>query len=191
MTVAEFSVVLEQHYERLRRFVRSRVADTDEADDIVQDVCLRAVGRLETIRDAARVESWLFQIARNAIIDHYRRKRPVAELPADLIDESGSGDSGRPDLSACLPRLLDGMVEPDREALQLTAIEGMKQRELAERLGISLSGAKSRVQRARKRLRELVIACCRPDFDRLGQIIEIHPSPDCRAERPCGCGVAC
>ena len=191
VTVTELSTILEAHYERLRRFVRARVSSPDEADDIVQEVCLRAVSRVETVRDAERVESWLFQIARHAIIDHYRRTRSAAPLPPDLIGVESIDEPPAPDLSRCLPSLLAGMAEPDREALRLTAVEGLKQRELAERLGISYSGAKSRVQRARLRLRELVEACCRPELDRLGGIINIHPSRECMAESGCGCATDC
>jgi RNA polymerase sigma-70 factor (ECF subfamily) len=179
------------HYERLRRFVRARVSNPEEADDIVQEVCLRAVTRIDSIRDPERVESWLFQIARNAIIDHYRRNRPVAALPDELIGIESIDEPALPDISGCLPGLLDGMDAGDREALKLTAIDGLKQRELADQLGLSLSGAKSRVQRARKRLRDMVLACCRPELDRLGGIINIHPSQECRAESECGCPSGC
>ncbi len=191
MTVAELTDVLDTHYERLRRFVRSRVSNPDEADDIVQEVCLRAVSRSASLRDPERVESWLYQIARNAIIDHYRRTRPLTALPPDLISVDETDEPGSPDLAACLPGLLDGMPAADRETLRLTALEGLKQRELAEHLGLSVSGAKSRVQRARARLRDLVIACCRPELDRLGGVINIHPTGNCRAHTECACPSGC
>ena len=191
MTTAEFSVVLEQHYERLRRFVRSRVSNPEEADDIVQEVCLRAVRKIDTIRDETRVESWLFQIARNAIIDHYRRTRPIDPLPEGLIDNSDIDLVDQADLSDCIPGLLNGLNEPDQQALRLTAIDGIKQRELADHLGISISGAKSRVQRARKRLRELIVRCCHLEMDRLGGIINIHPVADCGPTNDTACQAGC
>lgn len=194
MTVAEFNEVLEQHYERLRRFVRSRVSNPEEADDIVQEVCLRAVRKLDTVRDTGRVESWLYQIARNAIIDHYRRSRPVAPLADDLPGADDVARLGTPDLTGCMTRLLDDLHPTDQEALRLTAFDGLKQRELAEQLDISLSGAKSRVQRARIRLRDLIEACCHPELDRLGGVINIHPPEDCRSGDECLCvdsGPAC
>lgn len=175
MTTAEFSEVLELHYERLRRFVRSRVSNPEEADDLVQEICLRAVSKIDSIRDESRVESWLYQIARNAIVDHYRRARPLTALPDTLIDSQDYAHIDTPDLAECLPGLLDGLSASDQEALRLTAIDGMKQHELAERLGISLSGAKSRVQRARSRLREMIVTCCHLEMDRLGGIINIQP----------------
>ncbi|MEZ4522784.1 MAG: RNA polymerase sigma factor SigZ [Thermomicrobiales bacterium] len=189
MTEEEFGGILEAHYERLRRFVRSRVSNPEEADDIVQEVCLRAVSKLDTIRDATRAESWLYQIARNAIIDHYRRRQPLAPLVDDLPGEADVAFRDTPDLSGCLPRLMDDLAEPDQQALRLTAIDGLKQRELAERLGISISGAKSRVQRARKRFRELIDTCCHLELDSLGGIINIQPVRD--GGDPCDCPQGC
>ncbi len=191
MTTAEFSVILEEHYERLRRFVRSRVSNPEEADDLVQEICLRAVKKVDTIRDSSRVESWLFQIARNAIIDHYRRARPLGQLPDDLIDSRDFVHLETSELSDCLPSLFEGLPEPDREALRLTAIDGMKQRELAERLDISLSGAKSRVQRARKRLRDLIVTCCHLELDRLGGVINIQPNGGCQIQTCASCQPDC
>jgi RNA polymerase sigma-70 factor (ECF subfamily) len=191
MSVDATSTILEIHYERLRRFVRSRVSNPEEADDIVQEVCLRAVTRMESLREPERVESWLFQIARNAVIDHYRRNRPAVPLPETLIDGERFEELARPDLTGCMTRLLDDMDPADQEALRLTAFQGIKQRELAERLGISVSGAKSRVQRARQRLRDLVVECCRPELDRLGGVIDIHPARECRDDSGCACASGC
>jgi RNA polymerase sigma-70 factor (ECF subfamily) len=89
-----------------------------------------------------------------------------------------------------MTRLLDGMDQADQEALRLTAYQGVRQRELAERLGISVSGAKSRVQRARQRLRDLVVACCRPELDRLGGVININPPRECD-DAGCACAGGC
>jgi len=191
MTTAELSVILEEHYERLRRFVRGRVSNPEEADDIVQEVCLRAVSKLDTVRDDGRVESWLYQIARNAIVDHYRRKRALLPLPETLVGGVEPHAAGSPDLTGCMTRLLDGMDSTDREALRLTALDGLKQRELAERLGLSVSGAKSRVQRARQRLRDLIEACCRPELDRLGGVIDIYPVSEARTGDECMCVESC
>jgi RNA polymerase sigma-70 factor (ECF subfamily) len=191
MMTVEFNELIEEHYDRLRWFVRKRVSNPEEADDLVQEICLRAVSKIDTIRDDARVESWLYQIARNAVIDHYRRTRPVGPLPDDLVASNGFAHFEEPELPACLPGLLAELTEPDREALRLTAIDGMKQRELAERLGISLSGAKSRVQRARGRLREMIADCCHLELDRLGGVIDIRPNRECRLAREVACEPCC
>jgi RNA polymerase sigma-70 factor (ECF subfamily) len=167
----------------LRGFLRARVGDAATADDLLQTVWLRVHQRLPSLRDHERLEAWLYQIARNAVVDHFRRQRPHDELPPDLVAEPGEPE--RPDLGPALARFLDALPAEDREALRLTEYEGLTQRELAARLGISVSGAKSRVQRARARLRAQLEACCRFEFDRRGNLIGAVPHHG--GDRDCAC----
>jgi RNA polymerase sigma-70 factor (ECF subfamily) len=168
----------------LRGFIRARVRDHAAAEDILQDVFVKIHTRLPDLRDRERVGPWVYQIARNAVADHFRRERPTEELPAELDEPTESADAERPDLRPAVARFLDVLPAEDREALRLTEFEGLSQRELAGRLGISVSGAKSRVQRARARLREQLEQCCRFEFDRRGNIIEAHARP-ATAPQPC------
>ena len=74
-----------------------------------------------------------------------------------------------------------------RDAVELVELRGMKQREAAEKLGLSLSGAKSRVQRGREKLRELMLECCHFQFDRSGKVMDFEPrSPGCNGYTPAG-----
>jgi len=176
----DVEVIFHRFGEELRGFLRRRVADAATADDLLQGVWLKVQERLPSLRDTDRLAPWLYQIARHAVTDHYRRTRPAEELPPELEADAPLPDE--PDLRATLAAFLEALPPEDREALQLTEYEGLTQRELAERLGISLSGAKSRVQRARARLREQLEQCCRFEFDRRGRVIDAVPrGPDaCR-----------
>ena len=71
--------------------------------------------------------------------------------------------------------MIEGLPDAYREAIVLTEFEGLTQKELADRLGISLSGAKSRVQRARGQLKQMLLGCCQFEFDRRGGIIDCKP----------------
>jgi RNA polymerase sigma-70 factor (ECF subfamily) len=71
--------------------------------------------------------------------------------------------------------LISTLPAPYRDALVLTEFEGLTQKEMAERLGISLSGAKSRVQRGREQLKRMLLERCQFEFDRLGRIIDCKP----------------
>lgn len=180
-----FEAVYDRFGAELQAFLRRRVRDPATADDLLQAVWLKVHARLPELREADRVAPWLFQVARNALIDHQRRVRPTEILPPELAPATDSA-SEMPDLGPAVLRFLDVLPPEDREALRLTEFEGLTQRELADRLGLSLSGAKSRVQRARARLREELEQCCRFEFDRRGNIIEAHPyGTECSPECPC------
>ena len=162
---------------RLRYFIRGRVTDDASAEDILQNVFLKVQQRLGTLRGAEKIEAWVHQIARNAIVDHFRSQRPTDELPDDLAQpfESLTDEAEKAALLASFRRMITALPEPYREAIQLTELEGLTQQQLATRLGISLSGTKSRVQRGRAMLKDMLLECCRFEFDRRGGIVECEP----------------
>ncbi|HEY0037828.1 MAG TPA: RNA polymerase sigma factor SigZ, partial [Longimicrobium sp.] len=163
--------------------VQRRVEDRATAEDIVHDVLVRAYEKWGTLRGGQKLEPWLYQIARNAVIDHYRARRPTEELPADLASVEGErSDAARRELAECIHPLVDALPEHYRDAVRLSEFHGLTQQETARRLGLSLSGAKSRVQRARRKLEEMLLACCRVEVDSRGSIVDY--------ERPDGCGPA-
>jgi RNA polymerase sigma-70 factor (ECF subfamily) len=167
----------------LQQFIRRRVADRHSAEDILQDVFLKIHSRIGTLHDQDRLSSWIFQIARNAIVDYYRAQRPLSDLPATLVaPDELAGDDVVQELAPCVAAMVDELPDIYREALWLTEYQGLSQKELSERLGISFSGAKSRVQRARAKIKEQLLACCRFQFDHVGRIIDYQPY--------CGCDTA-
>jgi len=177
--------VWNQFSDRLHSFVRSRVPDEATAEDILQEVFLRIHTKMGTLRDMGKLESWIYQVTRNAIIDYYRTQRPTDKLPETLVSwEDAHEDDLVTRLAADVREMADALPEQYREAFVLTAYEGLSQKELAERLGISYSGAKSRVQRARQRIRDMLMTCCHFEFDRRGMVIDYH-EPHC-----CCCALA-
>lgn len=160
---------------RLLAFIRGKVSDEADAEDILQEVFLRVHQGLCCMGDWTGMERWIYRVTRNLIIDHYRRRRPMVELPESIASEDSSlEDDPRTRLAFSLRQTIDELSPVYREALILTEYEGLSQKQLAERAGISLSGAKSRVQRARERLRQLLLDCCHFELDRLGRIIDYH-----------------
>jgi RNA polymerase sigma-70 factor (ECF subfamily) len=161
--------------DRLRRFIRSRVADSQTAEDILQDVFVKIQGRLDQLQAPAKLESWIYLIARNAVIDHYRTRKETVEVPETLAVESETSNGDAEELKAAFRRMIYSLPEPYREALVLTEFDGLTQQQLADRLGISLSGAKSRVQRGRAQLKKMLHECCTFEFDRRGKVIDCTP----------------
>ena len=151
------------------------------AEDIVQEVLVKAYTRQGTLKEPSKLRPWLYQITRNAIIDYYRLQKPSEAVPDELIHEDRRVEDNRAEweLARCLVPLLDALPEPYRQALRLAEFEGATQREVGARLGLSLSGAKSRVQRARKMLREVLLKCCRVELDRRGGVVDYEARDGC------------
>jgi len=168
----------------LRAFVGRRVQNQADVDDLVQRVLLQIVKGQDSLRDAGRLHAWIYRTARNVIIDHYRsssarrdlangdaedRAAAMPEVPAD--DERVALS----ELAACLTPMLSQLPPVYREALTLTDLEGLTQADAAARLGVSVSGMKSRVQRGRRQLKVILEACCRVEVDSRGGILGYEP----------------
>jgi len=177
----QLEALWQQYCCQLKAFIHSRVSDEDEVEDILQEVFIRIHTHLCCLRDLSKLESWIYQITRNAIIDHYRSRRPSVELSESIaIDDEFDPYDPAANLALSLTGMVEELPAPYRDALLLTEYKGLNQRQLAERLGISFSGAKSRVQRARHMLRDMLLACCHFELDRRGAIIDYY-------ERCCCC----
>jgi len=161
--------------EPLRQFIQRRVSDPVEAEDLLQDVFLKASTGLDRLAEPSKLPGWLFLIARNAVIDHYRTRKATVAVPDDLVAPDPPDVGETEALKAAFRRMIHSLPGPYREAILLTEFEGLTQKELAERLGISFSGAKSRVQRGRQQLKEMLLECCRFEFDRRGHAFDCQP----------------
>jgi RNA polymerase sigma-70 factor, ECF subfamily len=168
---------------KLRVFIRRRVSNDVEADDILQDVFLKLARRAKELPEPAKLPGWIFLITRNAIIDHYRTRKETVAVPETLASEVEAAPEEAEGLNASLRRMIRNLPEPYREAILLAEFEDLPQVELAKRLGISISGAKSRVQRGRQMLKKMLLDCCQFEFDRRGGINECIPRrndcPEC------------
>jgi RNA polymerase sigma-70 factor, ECF subfamily len=184
----------------IRGFVARRVRQPADVDDIVQQVFLRVHRALPTLRDADKLPAWIYQTTRRTIVDYYRAPAQRREVPAgaaiDVVPEEQPGDvtvdeheeSALQELARCLDPLMKRLGVADQEALRLVEFDGLTQVEAAGRLGLSVSGMKSRVQRARLHLRSAFDACCRIALDRRGGVLAYEGRGDeCGS---CGCGSA-
>ena len=181
--------VWETFHAPLLHFIQRRVSDPATAEDIRQDVFLKVHARITTLQNVDKLPSWLYQITRNAIADYYRQRRPELGVPETLPAEEDEDEREvERVLALSVKIMLNDLPDIYREALVLTEYEGLTQKELAERLGISLSGAKSRVQRARQMLKQMLLDCCHFEFDRRGAIIDYQPRCTCCAQQDCESG---
>lgn len=163
----------------LRAFIFKQVKEDQLADDILQDTFLKVQRKVHTLRDGKKLIPWIYQIARNHIIDYQRHKQVTTSVLASKmeLEEFGLNAEGNPDavtqqFSICVVPFIKTLPPKYRDALILTEIEGVSQKELAKRLGISYSAAKSRVQRGREKLKALLLECCDIQTDMYGNIIK-------------------
>jgi RNA polymerase sigma-70 factor (ECF subfamily) len=165
---------------RLKGYIAKRVNNPMIADDILQDVFLKIHSNIHTLKDSSKLQSWIYQITRNAIIDYYRSHRMEYDLPEDLADtEELSSNESTKKLAGGLKDMIRLLPPKYGNALMLTEFEGLTQVELAQKLGLSVSGAKSRVQRGREMLKDMFYACCHFEFDRRRTVIDYHPVSCC------------
>jgi RNA polymerase sigma-70 factor (ECF subfamily) len=165
---------------KLRGFILKRISEPADAEDILQDVFVKLHTRIDTLRDSSRLAPWLYRIARNTIVDHYRARQPVVPMPETLtIDDEPDESDAATDIASGLVGMVASLPDRYQQAIVLSEFEGLTQQETADRLGLSLSGAKSRVQRGRDMLRDQLLDCCHFEFDRQGRPIDYTPRPDC------------
>jgi RNA polymerase sigma-70 factor (ECF subfamily) len=173
---------------RLTQWVRPRVGDPTAADDLVQDILERLVRHGEQLVTVGNPLGWMHRIARNALIDYYRRPRPHVASPEALPPETADAiEAARVALAACLHLLVMQLDPLAREALLATDLGGQSQVEAARAAGITVSTMKARIQRGRQKLRDAVLQCCQVELDRRRGVI------DCSRRRTVGesAGMCC
>ena len=158
------------HKVELRGFLAHRAGSTSEADDLLQEVFLKAMLQGQAFCQLDNPRAWLFHVARNLLVDRMRLDRAQVPLPEDLLADTEPVSDPVDLLSHCLPRVLSELASEDREALVACDIQGLSQKEFAQRLGLSIPAAKSRVQRARLRLRAHMAHVCQVSFDEDGKV---------------------
>src|SRR5258708_16546049 len=135
--------IWEKFKQRIKQFILKRITDEHNAEDILQEVFLKIHARIDTLRDEEKLQSWMYQIARNVIADYYRQHKATVALSEALLlpEEPVVDDDVVKDLLPGVRRMVDSLPDEYRQALLLTEYEGLTQREVAEWLGLSLSRA--------------------------------------------------
>lgn len=165
---------------RLRPYLARRAASAADVDDLLQDVFERMQKGLGTLREDERFGPWVYRIANSAVVDSARRRARAPRLDAhELVDARPTdvdlGDQLESELAECVALFVGQLPSPYREAITLTELQGLSQKQAAEMLEVSLSGMKSRVQRGREKIRQMFLECCEISVDCRGRIIECEP----------------
>ncbi|MDZ7716268.1 MAG: RNA polymerase sigma factor SigZ [Balneolaceae bacterium] len=184
-------VLWQKFSDQVRGFIRSKVSSDEVAQDILQDIFIRIHKGIDRLQYEDRVQSWVFGITRRALADYYRKKgRDKEQLLSDDVTGERTEDSvldlnefeGSHDVHEEVMSWLIPMIDelPDKYAipLRMADVKGIKQQDIADELGLSLSGVKSRVQRARQKLGEVLAACCQVEFGEEGRAVTYQKIKD-------------
>jgi RNA polymerase sigma-70 factor (ECF subfamily) len=166
---------------KLRSFIYSKIPDKAATEDILQEVFIRIHLKIGTLKDDGKLKPWLYQITRNLIVDYYRRNKSV-KLISQALPEQDEEETDNKVMDEAMKDMICMMndLPPEYcEALCLTELEGLSQKEYAEKIGIPYSSAKSRVQRSRILLKDMLMRCCHYEFDKYGTILSISQNCCC------------
>jgi RNA polymerase sigma-70 factor, ECF subfamily len=168
----------EEHKAALKNYIRKRVKDEDVAKDILQDILMKVYQFCMSKSGVRNVRSWLFQIAHNTIIDYHRLQNKMAyDIPE--IMEPVNDTKAYEEASAFILPMIQFLPEEYATPLKMADIDGLKQAVIAEKLGLSLTATKSRIQRARQLLKSEFITCCHFETDKNGQLISFEVKDNC------------
>lgn len=149
-----------EYKEKLRNYIAKRVSNNEEREDILQNIFLKIYEGVDKIKDEQKITSWVFTVAKNTIIDFYRKKTDSTTFEEEIFVLKNEENTIYSELSECLVKQISDLDDGYRIALQYSDLYGMKQKDVAEKLGIKVSSAKSRIQRGREKLKEKLLECC-------------------------------
>lgn len=167
-----------QMHDKLLSFILKKVPDKALAEDILQEVFIKIHDKIDTLKDDTKLQAWIYQITRNMIVDHFRG---INKNDGTLAkDEQSSEDKESNELMEeavqDIINFMDAMPAEYCDPLCATEIDGMTIKDYAKKQGISYAAAKSRVQRSRKVLKDMMMDCCHYQFDKYGTVISITPN---------------
>jgi len=164
----------------LRRFIMNKVKNEALTDDLLQETFIMIHSKIDTLRDETKIQSWVFQIARNIINDHFRKQIPITidEIPEMMAEEEESSEAMTTTIRDMV-LFMEDLQEKDCQALCQVEFEGMSIKDYAEKAGLTYTAAKTRVARARHKLSDLLMNCCHYEFDKYGTVIGYHPIHCC------------
>lgn len=172
-----FKEIWDEHNGHLFNFINTKIEDEQSAEDILQEVSIKLLDNLNRETEIRNYKTWLFQVTRNTIADYYRRHRKHSELTIAQSEISSNSRACFCDLSGFVIQTY--LPQKYSEPLYLSDIEQKPQQEIAEMLRLSLTATKSRIQRGRNKLKELVSDCIDINYNDKGQVSDFQLKDNC------------
>jgi RNA polymerase sigma-70 factor, ECF subfamily len=179
----EIGMIYTELHTSLLTYIKSKIRSKEDAEDILQNVFIKISGNIDSLKDEKKLKNWIFGITRNVIVDYYRskaarRSNTLDESMEDFLPEENSTDNTK-GLDQCLGAMIAQLPDDYRTIILESEIKGISQKELAEKYRLAYPTLRSRVQRGRERLKQLLTACCHIEADRHGNILDSNKNTDC------------
>jgi RNA polymerase sigma-70 factor (ECF subfamily) len=160
--VAKLGLLFERHHGAVFHFFCRMTGNRTVAEDLTQEVFVRMLKHRLTYRDDGSFETWMFGIARNAGVDHFRKRKPVYQLGDETADRAADapGPARQAEQNQETSLLMEALLrlrEDRRELIVLTRYREMKHEQIAELLGVDTGTIKVRIHRAIKELRDIYL----------------------------------
>jgi len=163
-------------HKELKSYIAKVVKNQTDADDILQEVFIKIIRNSDRVKQAKNLRQYIYGMVRNAIGDYFRNKQRLntnIEIPI-VVTEEDDHLLNVTIADCCVKPFINQLPEKYKVALLLTEFHDVSQKELAEKLNISYSGAKSRVQRGKEKLKEIILNCCAYQSDVYGNLMEVE-----------------
>lgn len=187
----EFAAIYTQFHQVLFGFVKSKVNNHQDAEDIVQNVFIKVANGVNDLNRKEKLQSWIYAIARNSIIDYYRASTHKKSLSfeediAESFTDEEYNDTTK-GLDCCLIDFVNQLPEEYRDIIIDVEMKGIKQKDLAEKYNLAYPSIRSRVQRGREKLKQILLNCCHIKWDNRGNILEVVSRSACEKEESGDC----
>jgi RNA polymerase sigma-70 factor (ECF subfamily) len=172
--------IWEEYKSSLFGYIKKRVSNDDDAKDILQDVLLKSYQYCSKGKTVLHLKSWLYKITQNTVIDYHKKHNKTISFTSELVEENNE-NSIIGEASDYIKALLKLLPNTYATPLYMSDIDGIDQKIIADNLGLTLPNTKSRIQRARLKLKERFLECCIVSFGENGEMISFDIKPECTA----------
>ncbi|APD08149.1 RNA polymerase sigma factor SigZ [Flavobacteriaceae bacterium UJ101] len=175
---------IEQLYKPLFFYIRKRINNQEDAEDLTQEVFYKLAKSNQ--EEVENLKSWVYAIAKNTITDYYRKKKMITQEVEDIsFPEDHEDHEASKELSQCVTSFVNALPEEDRAIMTLSELENVSQKEIAAQLDMNYVTVRSKIQRGRKKLKELFSDCCVILQGGKGSILDYEQKEDCKGKTSC------
>lgn len=179
----ELATIYSQFHQALLGFIKSKVNNHHDAEDILQNVFVKIAVGINDLSRREKLQSWIYTITRNSITDYYRvannrnRIAGTDDVPDTLVvEEYNDATKG---LECCLMNFMNQLPTEYKDIIIDVEINGVKQKDLASKYSLAYPSVRSRVQRGREKLKELLLECCAIESDNRGNVLNVVSRTTC------------